>query len=75
VYRGLVEAAPLQQELVGVIPSLGSLLPRVKLAMSVPLTFHRHLHNGQDHCEGTLSSPGGEYDGVEGDEPSVPERD
>ena len=71
----LVEAAPVQQELIGLIPPLGSILRRVKLSLYVPLAFHRHLHNGQDHCEDILSSPESERDGGEVDEPSAPGRD
>jgi hypothetical protein len=71
----LVAVAPLEQELVGLIPPLGSILRRVKPTMSVPLTFHGHLHNVQDHCEGTLSAPECAQNGVEVDEPSAPGKD
>ena len=71
----LVEAAPGQQELIGLIPPLGSILRRVKLSLYVPLAFHRHLHNGQDQCEDILSAPGSERDVGEVDEPSAPGRD
>jgi hypothetical protein len=65
----------MEQELVGLIPPSGAILRRVKLTMYVPLTFHGHLHNVQDHCEGTLSAPGSAHNGVEVDEPSAPGRD
>ena len=64
----------MEQELVGLIPPPAAILRRVKLTMYVPLTFHRHLHNVQDHCEGTLLASESTHDGVEVDEPSAPGR-
>ena len=69
-----MEHAPVEQELVGLIPPSHSILCRVELTLDVPLAFHGYLHNGQGHWEGNLSWQEGEH-GVEKDDgPSAPGR-
>jgi hypothetical protein len=66
-----VERAPVEQELVGLIPPSHSLLRRVELTLDVPLAFHGNLHNGQGHGEGNVSWQEGKHSVEKADGPSA----
>jgi hypothetical protein len=69
-----VEQTPVEQELVGLIPSPLAVLRRLELTPNVPLAFHGYLHNVGGHCGGSLSWHG--THGAEGaDGPSASGKD